>query len=149
MQDQFEIVCGQEEIMAEQKGWVGIDLDGTLAVYDGWKGIEHIGEPIPAMVEYVQELVNAGVDVRIFTARCQEGWEAMALVAKWCFDNIGYVLPITATKDFGMVFLVDDRAVAVEKNTGRFMSQPFSIATVHFHYSTSNPDNPAYVAEVK
>jgi hypothetical protein len=27
-------------------GWIGVDLDGTLAHYDGWKGIDHIGEPI-------------------------------------------------------------------------------------------------------
>jgi len=29
------------------KGWVGVDLDGTLAHYDGWKGADHIGEPGP------------------------------------------------------------------------------------------------------
>lgn len=27
-------------------GWIGVDLDGTLAEYTGWKGVEHIGEPI-------------------------------------------------------------------------------------------------------
>ena len=32
--------------MNEDKAWIGVDLDGTLARYDGWKGIEHIGEPI-------------------------------------------------------------------------------------------------------
>lgn len=32
------------------KPWLGVDLDGTLAVYDKWRGIEHIGAPIPAMV---------------------------------------------------------------------------------------------------
>ena len=25
------------------KGWIGVDLDGTLAQYDHWRGIEHIG----------------------------------------------------------------------------------------------------------
>ena len=30
----------------EGKGWYGFDLDGTLAKYDGWKGIDHIGEPV-------------------------------------------------------------------------------------------------------
>ena len=28
-------------------GWIGVDLDGTLARYDGWRGIDHIGEPMP------------------------------------------------------------------------------------------------------
>lgn len=39
--------------MVEHKGWIGVDLDGTLAHYEGWKGVEHIGEPIPAMVERI------------------------------------------------------------------------------------------------
>lgn len=131
--------------MSEDRGWVGVDMDGTLAVYDGWKGIDHIGEPIPAMVEYVQGLIESGIDVRIFTARCQEGQRAIDTITVWCLRNIGYVLPVTATKDFGMVFLVDDRAVAVEKNTGKFLNTPPAAATVLFHYSSSNPDNPAYV----
>ena len=29
------------------KGWYGFDLDGTLAKYDGWKGIDHIGARSP------------------------------------------------------------------------------------------------------
>ena len=35
-------------------GWIGVDLDGTLAEYHGWKGSEHIGPPIPLMVERVK-----------------------------------------------------------------------------------------------
>lgn len=50
-------------------GWIGVDLDGTLAQYDGWKGCSHIGEPIPAMLARVKEWLANGVDVRIFTAR--------------------------------------------------------------------------------
>lgn len=51
------------------EGWIGIDLDGTLAEYDGWKGVEHIGKPIPSMVKRVKEWISEGKDVRIFTAR--------------------------------------------------------------------------------
>ena len=29
------------------KRMIGVDLDGTLAKYDGWKGHNVIGEPIP------------------------------------------------------------------------------------------------------
>ena len=36
------------------QGWVGVDLDGTLATYDEWRGIEHVGEPIAPMVERVK-----------------------------------------------------------------------------------------------
>ena len=40
--------------MSEHKGWIGVDLDGTLAEYHGWQGIEHIGEPIPKMMARVR-----------------------------------------------------------------------------------------------
>ena len=45
-------------------GWIGVDLDGTLAYYDYWRGPEHIGEPIPAMLERVQRWLAEGKDVR-------------------------------------------------------------------------------------
>lgn len=38
----------------ENLGWIGVDLDGTLAVYKGWNGPEHIGEPIPIMIDRVK-----------------------------------------------------------------------------------------------
>ena len=28
-----------------EKGWIGVDLDGTLAHYDKWRGVEHVGDP--------------------------------------------------------------------------------------------------------
>lgn len=46
--------------MSSQQGWIGVDLDGTLAHYDGWKGADHIGEPIPAMVERVKQWLSEG-----------------------------------------------------------------------------------------
>ena len=33
-------------------GWIGVDLDGTLAEYHGWNG-GAIGEPVPAMLARV------------------------------------------------------------------------------------------------
>lgn len=35
-------------------GWYAVDLDGTLAHYDGWRGEDHIGDPIPPMVERIK-----------------------------------------------------------------------------------------------
>ena len=40
--------------MSGNGGWIGVDLDGTLAIYTGWKGCDHVGEPIPPMVERVK-----------------------------------------------------------------------------------------------
>ena len=49
--------------------WIAVDLDGTLAEYDYWRGIEHIGCPIPKMLERIEKWRAAGLEVRIFTAR--------------------------------------------------------------------------------
>lgn len=53
----------------EGKGWVGVDLDGTLAHYDEFRGDDHVGEPIEPMVRRVRKMLDEGKDVRIFTAR--------------------------------------------------------------------------------
>ncbi len=50
-------------------GWIGVDLDGTLAEYHGWVSEQHIGAPVPVMVERAKAWVARGVEVRIFTAR--------------------------------------------------------------------------------
>lgn len=108
------------------KGWIGVDLDGTLAQYGKWIGPEHIGEPVPAMLERVKRWLADGQDVRIFTARV-DGHGHSALLAKafidqWCLRHVGRVLPVTNVKDFAMIELWDDRCVQVEKNTGRVVS---------------------------
>ena len=51
------------------KGWYGFDLDGTLAKYDGWKGIDHIGEPVKPMVDLIKRMHDEGKVVKILTAR--------------------------------------------------------------------------------
>jgi hypothetical protein len=118
------------------EGWIGVDLDGTLAHYDQWRGIEHIGAPISSMVGRVKEWINAGKDVRIFTARVDGGSAALAMgdkrgelyrdvdvvkshIEQWCQTHLGTILPITNVKDFSMLELWDDRCVQVERNTGR------------------------------
>ncbi len=108
------------------KGWIGVDLDGTLAQYDGWVSAEHIGEPILLMLYRVKAWLAAGYDVRIFTARvspsnCLEAISARHAIEKWCSLHIGQRLPITNEKDYEMVELWDDRAVQVEANTGKLI----------------------------
>ena len=51
------------------KGWYGFDLDGTLAVYDKWEGINHIGEPVKPMVDLIKRMHAEGKVVKILTAR--------------------------------------------------------------------------------
>lgn len=50
-------------------GWYGFDLDGTLAVYDKWEGIDHIGEPVKPMVDLIKKMHDEGKTVKILTAR--------------------------------------------------------------------------------
>ena len=102
-------------------GWIGVDLDGTLAHYDGWRGEAHIGAPIPAMVERVRRWLAQGREVRIFTARVSHPDQvdaAVEAIEAWCLEHIGVVLPITNAKDYEMIELWDDRAVQVVMNTG-------------------------------
>lgn len=104
-------------------GWIGVDLDGTLAHYDHWRGPDHVGTPIPAMLERVRGWLAAGREVRIFTARATIP-EQVAPVTKWLNTHRIFKkgtqtpLDVTNVKDFRMDELYDDRAVQVEKNTG-------------------------------
>jgi hypothetical protein len=103
-------------------GWIGVDLDGTLAQYDGWIGVSHIGDPVPAMLTRVLRWLEQGYDVRIFTARVsrpEQEQDARARIELWCETHIGQVLPITNEKDTKMIELWDDRAVQVIANTGQ------------------------------
>lgn len=102
-------------------GWIGVDLDGTLAHYEGWQGIDNIGAPVPRMVERVKRWLAEEREVRIFTARVSAPSEKAAVIAaidKWCEEHIGVRLPVTCEKDFGMIELWDDRVVQVIPNTG-------------------------------
>lgn len=104
-------------------GWIGVDLDGTLAVYDGWISETHIGPPVPKMVERVKRWLDKGMEVRIFTARVTEtpGRDNNLIrktIEDWCVEHIGQKLAITNVKDFSMIEGWDDRMVRVIANTG-------------------------------
>ncbi len=95
---------------------VAIDLDGTLAKYDGWKGIEVVGDPVKKAVAFTQELKKRGHYIIIHTARlCKlnaKNGKAHKVVRQWlikhgfAFDEIwtGAGKPIACA-------YIDDRAV--------------------------------------
>jgi hypothetical protein len=104
------------------KPWIGVDLDGTLAKYEKFIAPDHIGEPIPAMVERVKAWLKEGKDVKIFTARVADPVAfniARTAILEWCYKHIGQILEVTATKDYGMVELWDDRCIQVIPDTGQ------------------------------
>lgn len=108
-------------------GWIGVDLDGTLAQYDKWRGSAHIGDPVPKMLDRVKAWIKEGKEVRIFTARvspqaCELNKEfptvVTSIIQDWCEKHLGSRLPVTHEKDMAMVQLWDDRCVQVIANTG-------------------------------
>ena len=104
--------------MKDKKEWIGVDLDGTLAQYDKWRGVEHIGEPIKPMLEKVKKLLFVGKRVKIFTARvCEVG--SKEHIEKWLEKHGLKDLEITNVKDYGMTELYDDRAIQIIKNKGQ------------------------------
>jgi hypothetical protein len=110
-------------------GWIGVDLDGTLAHYTGFVNSTHIGEPIKPMVERIQKWIEDGYTVKIFTARVTQGLfnrdgspydveEVRRVIQDYTEQHIGHRLEVTNVKDFSMIELWDDRAVRVTENTG-------------------------------
>lgn len=105
-------------------GWIGVDLDGTLAHYDKWRGPTHIGPPVPAMLRRVRNWLDRKQNVRIFTARIatpnlKERDDIRQAIDLWCKTHIGETLVITCQKDLAMIELWDDRCVQVIPNTGK------------------------------
>lgn len=96
-------------------GWIGVDLDGTLAIQTTDMSI---GAPIPEMAARVKRWHAAGLKIKIFTARASNPTE-VPKVKEWLLVNKLPDLEITNIKDYQMVELWDDRAVEVIQNTGR------------------------------
>lgn len=116
------------------KGWIGVDLDGTLAHYDKWVGWNVFGEPIEPMAVRVRQWLKDGKDVRIFTARVTAdlsvvsqcyvthqsftGHMMVHAIQEYTARAVGVRLPVTCMKDVHMIEYWDDRAVQVIPNTG-------------------------------
>jgi hypothetical protein len=109
------------------EGWVGFDLDGTVAEYTEFKGWQHIGNPISAMVNLIKKLRAVGIQCKIFTARCSAESRAVdgltfeqveKVIQDWTEQYIGERLPVTSEKGCSMICFFDDSAVQVNKNMG-------------------------------
>jgi methionine synthase I (cobalamin-dependent) len=111
----------------KDNGWIGVDLDGTLAQYETWVDAEHIGAPVPAMVGRVKNMLMMGHHVKLMSARASsngtitrdlEAAKFRVAAHAWMIDHLGIALPVTSEKNFAMIELWDDRAVQVMPNTG-------------------------------
>jgi hypothetical protein len=103
---------------------IALDLDGTLAHYDGWRGNDHIGDPVPEMVKKLHQFIADGHTVKLFTARvsgpADEARLADHTISAWLREHNLPALEITCIKHKYFKLFIDDRAIRVVKNTGRF-----------------------------
>jgi hypothetical protein len=140
-----------EKLRNAAKGWIGVDLDGTLFHYDKWVGWNVFGEPIAPMVERVRKWVSEGIEVRIVTARVgipvwggyTDAPRVSHVLKHQCrvtgdmFSDASMIraiqdhlerhglprLKVQCYKDVDMIELWDDRAVQVVPNTGRTLAE--------------------------
>jgi len=98
----------------------GVDLDGTLAEYYGWKGETHIGKPIPKMMAKVKGWIAEGIRVVIFTARADNP-DNIEAIDEWLEEQGIGELDITNIKTPDISRIYDDRAVQVKRNDGEIL----------------------------
>lgn len=93
---------------------VAVDFDGTIAKFDGWKGEEHIGDPIPGAKEALTKLKEQGHVIIVYTCR-----KRTDLVEKWLqehgipydYVNENPVGPETHPSKLYADYYIDDSAV--------------------------------------
>lgn len=103
-------------------GWIGVELDGTLALCESPQSMSRIGEPVSKMRMRVQQWLMVGIDVRLFTARAADE-KQIPLIEAWLKEHRMAGMKITDRKDFGMSQFWDDRAVHVVSNRGEIAGQ--------------------------
>lgn len=111
---------GGEPVFVSREQWIGVDLDGTLARDDQPGHFEPpypLGEPIPEMVALVRSLLEAGVTVKIFSARACEP-ESVPLIQAWTEKHGLGRLEVTNQKDYNLIRYYDDRAIQMVANRG-------------------------------
>ena len=139
------------------RGWIGVDLDGTLAYYREWMGWNVFGHPIPLMQARVKQWVTEGKDVRIFTARVSvdlsavqkcyvtgqsfTGYMMVEAIQQYTIQHVGVRLPVTCVKDVHMIEYWDDRAVQVVPNTGRTLAEEHEAVYNAAHGRSFGGDN--------
>ena len=136
---------------------IAVDLDGTLAQYDGWKGIDHIGDVIPSVKAALIDAQREGAEVWIHTARVSDpddAYEASQAIGKWLPETSIDVKGVTAIKMKYFTEFWDDRAIQVIKNQGVFVMDPNSIdkapmAPVFLPDSAEEPRTPKSALDIQ
>jgi len=108
---------------------VCVDLDGVLAHYEGWKGLNEFGNPLPGALEFMWELKKRGYYIVVATARlsgdaCAANDADFKVVARYVHDYlVRWNLPydevwVRPGKPLAIAY-VDDRAVVCRPQSNR------------------------------
>lgn len=122
--------------MKNNRPYILIDLDGTLAEYTTWKGIEHIGEPVQSELEFVKGMIAADVRVKIFTARvnndsAEDNRKAIMAIRNWLEANdLPRNMEITNMKDWQCIGIRDNIAFPVVTNTGMTYTKALNLTII-------------------
>ena len=83
-----------------------VDFDGVLATYTGWRGPEHLGDPLPGCQQFLEALKAQGYTVVILTTRDADA------VGRWLeTHSLAHLVKSTTNVKVPATVYVDDRAV--------------------------------------
>jgi hypothetical protein len=110
-----------EPVFIAARQWIGVDFDGTLARDDAAGHFDPpypLGQAIPEMVAMIRSLMDAGVTVKIFSARACEP-ENIPVIQAWTERHGLGRMEVTNLKDYDLIRFFDDRAIQMLPNAGR------------------------------
>ena len=105
--------------MSDQK-YVCIDLDGTIAHYEEWKGETHFGKPVEGVQEALKQISYGGWKIIIFTTRANkklvaEYLQSHSIVFDAINENPDQPLNAVGGKPYADAY-IDDRGIQFNGN---------------------------------
>lgn len=112
--------------MQKKEKVICFDFDGVISTYDGWKGFDILGKPIPEVIEAMKKLKEKGYYIIIFTTRLFtpkiKEWLDKYKVPYDEFNTNKNNPPHTSIKPVYHAF-IDDRAVNFNIKTNKLSTE--------------------------
>ena len=108
-------VPGQAPVFVAKTHWVGFDFDGTISrnvIKEYTKPPYSLGEAVPEMIATAKSLLEAGITIKVFTARARDPL-SIPSIQDWTERHGLGRLEVTDRKDFDLIRFFDDRAIPV------------------------------------
>lgn len=97
---------------------IALDFDGTIADYDGWKGVHHKGLLLEGGRKFLEELRALGFVLVIVTARPTDG------IQEWLEENkIDHLIESITNLKIAAYCYIDDRALSFNNNFNETLEQ--------------------------